>query len=76
MNVELPRGRWLNPAEMAKMAGMSLSLVYKHLRFGTLPWKVYPKAGVTEQQWIADSEDVQDYLKNNAKGGKEVVSTC
>jgi hypothetical protein len=69
MNGEIPRGRWLNPAEMAKMTGMSL--VYKHLRFGTLPWKVYPKAGVTSLQWIADSEDVQDYLKNNAREGKK-----
>jgi predicted DNA-binding transcriptional regulator AlpA len=76
MSGEIPRGRWLNPAGMAKMAGMSLNLVYKHLHHRTIPWKVYPKVGVTSLQWIADSEDVQDYLKNNATGGKEVVSIC
>jgi predicted DNA-binding transcriptional regulator AlpA len=59
--IELPRGRWLSPGEIAEMSGMSRSLVYKHLKNRTLPFPVYPKIG-TFGQWIADSADIQDFL--------------
>ncbi|GHU69843.1 hypothetical protein FACS189450_03370 [Spirochaetia bacterium] len=61
---ELPRGRWLSPAQQAKEAGISVSQVYTLKRRGELPWTWYPKPGSTE--WRADSADIQDWIAKSA----------
>lgn len=65
MRDELPRGRWLNGSQQAKMVGISKATMSRLHRRGVTPWAVYKKVGTSSIQWIADSADVQDWLASN-----------
>jgi predicted DNA-binding transcriptional regulator AlpA len=64
---ELPRGRRLNGAMQAEMAGISAATICRLHRLGQTPWRVYKKIGTRCVQWMADSADVLDWLKANAR---------